>query len=109
MRDRDGEVPLGGGQQPLLTFEALVLVYLPRRTGQLGTLQHRQQTLMYADVLLLRLHHPHALLAHRVHDAEDVHVVRDEDLLQDAVQADERARSTNPGTKISKMLFVLKY
>lgn len=36
-------------------------------------LQYGQETLVYADVLLFRLYHPHSLLPHLPHDAEDVH------------------------------------
>lgn len=45
---------------------------------------------MDANVLLFSLHHPHALFAHIVHDAEDVHILcAARYLLDDAVQCDE--------------------
>lgn len=59
-------------------------------------LQHSQQALVDTDILLLRLHHPHALLSHVVHNAEDVHVLgAPRDLLDDAVQCDEGARAAH--------------
>lgn len=39
-------------------------------------LEHGHEALVDADVLLLRLHHPHALAPHAVHHAEDVQVLR---------------------------------
>jgi len=57
-----------------------------------ATLKHRQQTLMDANVLLLRLHHPDALLSHLVDDAENVDaVVLAVELLEYSVQSDEGA------------------
>ena len=53
---------------------------------------------MDANVLLLSLHHPDALLSHRPYDPENVHVIGDDDLLQNAVQRDERARSSHART-----------
>lgn len=43
---------------------------------QVAALQRRHHALVDADVLLLRLHHPHALAPHAVHHAEDVQVLR---------------------------------
>lgn len=44
------------------TFVALVVVHLPGGANDvLLALQHRQEALVDADVLLLRLHHPNAL------------------------------------------------
>lgn len=61
------------------TFEGgveVVVVVVVGRRGEVLPLQHGHQALVDADVLLLRLHHPHALAPHSVHHAEDVHVLR---------------------------------
>ena len=55
---------------------------------------------MNADVLLLSLHHPHPLLPHLVHDAEDVHHVVLPDALQDPVQGYHGARPSHPGAAV---------
>ena len=69
----------------LVVVVALVVVDLPaeRRVLVLLSFEHREQALMDADVLLLRLHHPDSLLPHLVDDPEDVHRVRVGDLLND--------------------------
>ena len=56
-------------------------MYLVPGRVVLLALQHGEEALVDADVLLLGLHHPHALLAHLVDDAEDVHHVAVVDLL----------------------------
>lgn len=84
----------------MLTFKTLIVVYFSRRARQFLSFQHRQQTLMYTNVLLFCLHHPHTLLTHRQHYSKYIHVIRYENLLQYSIQTDERSRSTNTGTKI---------
>lgn len=58
------------------TFEGgvEVVIVVMRGRGQVLSLQHGDQALVDADVLLLRLHHPHPLAPHRVHHAKDVQV-----------------------------------
>ena len=60
-------------------------------------LQHGEQTLVDADVLLLRLHHPHPLLPHLVDDPEDVDHVVLPDALQDSVQSNHRSTPAHAG------------
>lgn len=64
-----------------LTFESLIVVNLSWRASHVLALQHRQKTLVYANVLLLGLDHPHTLLPHRPHYPKDVHVFGHQDLL----------------------------
>jgi hypothetical protein len=92
---------------PTLTFETLILVDFSRGAGQLLPLQDRQQALVDTNVLLLGLDHPNALFTHRVDYAENVDVVGYEDLLQDAIQADEGTGATHAGaaTRISRRLY----
>jgi hypothetical protein len=87
-------------------FETLILVDFSRGAGQLLPLQDRQQALVDTNVLLLGLDHPNALFTHRVDYAENVDVVGYEDLLQDAIQADEGTGATHAGaaTRISRRL-----
>lgn len=67
-----------------------------RRRLQVLALEHGHQALVDADVLLLRLHHPHALAPHGVHHAEDVQRVGvRRQLLQRRVQRDEGARAAH--------------
>jgi len=60
-------------------------------------LQHGQEALMDADVLLLSLNHPDAFAPHLVDDAEDVDDVGVNDLLDEPVQRDESARAADAG------------
>jgi hypothetical protein len=85
---------------PILTFETLILVDFSRGAGQLLPLQDRQQALVDTNVLLLGLDHPNALFTHRVDYAENVDVVGYEDLLQDAIQADEGTGATHAGAAV---------
>lgn len=79
-----------------LTLESLIVVNLSRRASHVLALQHRQKTLVYANVLLLGLDHPHPLLPHRPHYTKYVHVLGHQDLLQYSVQRDERAATPDP-------------
>lgn len=64
-------------------------------------LQHCHEALVDADVLLLRLDHPDALLAHGVHHAEDVDGVGVRgQLLQRTVQRDEGAGAAHAGRAV---------
>ena len=54
---------------------------------------------MDADILLLSLHHPDALLAHLVDDPEDVDNVVLANPLQDPVQRNEGAASADSSTE----------
>lgn len=56
---------------------------------------------MYADVLLLRLHHPHPFLPHRPDDSEDVDVFGHKYLLQYSVEGDEGAATTHSGAAVN--------
>ena len=55
---------------------------------------------MYADVLLLRLNHPHSLLPHLKHDPEDVHDVVLPDPLDDPVQRYHGPGPAHPGAAV---------
>ena len=56
---------------------------------------------MNADVLLLRLNHPHSLLPHLVHDSEDIHHVVLPDALEDPVDGDHGSGSADPGAAVN--------
>ena len=57
----------------LIVLEALVVMHLQGESLiMLLALEHAEEALVDADVLLLSLHHPHPLLPHLIHDA--VHV-----------------------------------
>lgn len=74
----------------------LVVVVVVVRRRQVLPLEHGHEALVDADVLLLGLHHPDALAAHGVHHAEHVQAVGvRRQLLQRAVQRDERARAAH--------------
>jgi hypothetical protein len=65
-----------GFGNPFVVFESLIVVDLVRMVRLvLAAFEDCKETLVDADVLLLRLHHPHALLPHLVDDAEDVDAV----------------------------------
>lgn len=64
---------------------------LPQGYLTLIALQHRQQALVYTNVLLLRLNHPDPLLAHLVHNTKYVYHIGVVYALQDAVQGDQSA------------------
>lgn len=68
---------------------------LPRRSPDVLTLEDRQETLVYADVLLLGLHHPDSFFPHGPDDAEDVHVLANVDLLEDSVESYEGSTSAD--------------
>ena len=65
-----------GFGDPFVILESLIVVNLVRMMRfVLAAFEDGEETLVDADVLLLRLHHPHALLPHLVDDAEDVDAV----------------------------------
>ena len=67
----------------LVVLEALVVVHLQGEPlVVLLALEHAEEALVDADVLLLRLHHPHPLLPHLVHDAVNVNNIIFPDTLQ---------------------------
>lgn len=67
------------------TFESLIVMNLSWRSSGILSLQNGQETLMDADILLLRLNHPDPLFPHRPDDPEDINVLRYENLLQYSV------------------------
>ena len=73
-----------GFRDSFVVFESLVVVDLVGMVRLVFPALHdSQETLVDADVLLLRLDHPDSLLSHLVDDPEDVHaVVLTDQLLQ---------------------------
>lgn len=67
------------------TFESLIVMNLSWWPSGVLSLQNGQETLMNADILLLRLDHPNSLFPHRPDDPENINVLRYEDLLQYSV------------------------
>lgn len=55
---------------------------------------------MYADVLLLGLHHPDSFFPHGPDDTENVDVFAHVNLLKDSVQGDESSASANSSTTV---------
>ena len=51
-------------------------------------LEHAEEALVDADVLLLRLHHPHPLLPHLVHDAVNVNNI----IFPDALESKKKGK-----------------
>ena len=65
-----------GFGDPFVILESLIVVNLVRMMRLvLAAFKDGEETLVDADVLLLSLHHPHALLPHLVDDAEDIDAV----------------------------------
>jgi len=81
-----------------LTFISLIVMYFPRWSLVLISLQHCQKTLMDTNVLLFCLYHPNTLLTHCPYNAKNIHVIRHLDLLQDSVQGNKCTRATNTST-----------
>lgn len=75
-------------------------MYLAGRSRRVLALEHSQQTLVYANVLLLRLHHPHSLLPHGINNPKNIHIIRNKYLLQYPVQGNERPTATHPRTAV---------
>ena len=83
------EVSHPGLGDALVVLEALVVMHLHGEPlVVLLALQHAEQTLVDADVLLLRLDHPDPLFPHFVHDTEDVYHIKFPDSLKDPVNGD---------------------
>ena len=77
------EVSHPGLRDALVVLEALVVMHLQGEPlVMLLALEHAEQALVNADVLLLRLNHPHPLLPHLVHDAVHVNNIVFPDTLQ---------------------------
>ena len=77
------EVSHPGLGDALVVLEALVVMHLQGEPlVMLLALEHAEQALVDADVLLLRLNHPHPLLPHLVHDAVHVNNIVFPDTLQ---------------------------
>ena len=67
----------------LVVLEGLVVVQLQGEPlVVLLALEDAEEALVDADVLLLRLHHPHPLLPHLVHDSKNVNNIVFPDPLQ---------------------------
>lgn len=79
------------------TFKSLIVMYLSRWPSGILALQHSQEALVDANILLLRLDHPNPLLPHRPDDPKDVDVFRYQYLLQYSVESDEGTTATHTG------------
>lgn len=58
-----------------LTFKSLVIMYFSYRMFIFSSFQHSKKALVYTNVLLLCLNHPHTLTPHLIHYTKYVYVI----------------------------------